>query len=343
MLSPFATKAGVDRLIHAAQAAPSIFNTQPWSFEIVADDRIDLRADRSRQLMAVDRLGRELTISCGAALFNLRMAFRVTGHDPIVWLLPDQENDPDLLASVEIVLSRPRAPTIIEQRLYETIPWRHTNREPFSSTRLGMNIVAELEHAAWKERCYLWLLHSRDTKQLLHEIAEADRVLKADPSYRAELRQYTNDRAPGFGIPATAFGPLPQKGHVPFRDLGLEWPGKRRVARFEKRTRLLALSTETDTPLDWLRAGQGLQRVLLTATRRNVAASFYTQPLELSDRRPKNAHPRWPWPKYAQMVMRMGYGPTAGATKRDASPHVADLRAQPRPPARPGLSPRPAP
>ena len=176
------------------------------------------------------------------------MALRVTGHDPIVWLLPDADNDPDLLASVEIVLSRPRAPTIIEQRLYETIPWRHTNREPFSSARVGLNIVSELEHVAWRERTYLWLLHRRQTKELLHEIAEADRVLNADPAYRDELRQYTSERTPGFGIPAAAFGPLPKKDHVPFRDLGLESSAARRVVRYEKHTRLLVLSTKPTPP-----------------------------------------------------------------------------------------------
>ncbi len=329
MLSPFATDASLSRLIRAAQAAPSVFNTQPWKFEIRADDRIDLRADRERGLDHVDPRRRELAISCGAALFNLRMALRVTGHDPIVWLLPDADSDPDLLASVEIVLSRPRAPTIIEQRLFETIPWRHTNREPFSSTRVGLNIVSELEHVAWRERTHLWLLHSRQATELLHEIAEADRVLNADPAYRNEMRQHTSARTPGFGIPAAAFGPLPKKNHVPFRDLGLESPRARRVARYEKRSRLLVLSTETDTPLDWLRAGQGLQRVLLTAARRHVSASFFTQPLERADRLPAVSNRTWPWAKYPQMIMRMGYGPAAAATPREIRPQVVDLRTEP--------------
>ena len=162
MSSPFATKAGIFRLIRAAQAAPSIHNTQPWKFEIRADDRIDLRANRERSLDRTDPRGRELTISCGAALFNLRMALGVTGYNPVVRLVPDPYKDPDLLASVKIVLGQPRPPTITEQRLYEMIPWRHTNRQPFSSTRIGMNIVAELEQAARIERAYLWLPHRRE-------------------------------------------------------------------------------------------------------------------------------------------------------------------------------------
>ena len=41
------------------------------------------------------------------------------------------------------------------------------------------------------------------------------------------------------------------------------------------------LNTRLDQPSDWLRAGQGLQRVLLHATAHQVAAAFHTQPLEL--------------------------------------------------------------
>ena len=101
----------IGRLIDAAKAAPSVLNTQPWLFEIVADDRINLRAERERWLKYIDPKRRELFISCGAALFNLRLAVRVAGHDPVVWLMPDEKNQPDLLASVEIVSTRAHPPT----------------------------------------------------------------------------------------------------------------------------------------------------------------------------------------------------------------------------------------
>ena len=45
----------------------------------------------------------------------------------------------------------------------------------------------------------------------------------------------------------------------------------------------MMLFTDRDDPADWLRAGQALQRALLTATSLGVSASFLTQPLELAD------------------------------------------------------------
>ena len=326
----------IDRLIGAAKAAPSVLNTQPWLFQIVANDRINLRAERERWLQYIDPKERELVISCGAALFNLRLALRVAGHDLVVWLTPDEEDEPDLLASVEIVTTRVHPPTVSEQRLYEAIPSRHTNRQPFEKELVGFNIVAELEQAAWRERTYLWLLHRRQTHLLLADIKAANREINEDQNwqgkYRSELRKYTNEPmlSRHIGIPPEVFGPLPANDHAPYRDLGLEWRGhgERERKPFEKRRRLLALSTAANTRIDWLRAGQGLQRVLLTAARRNVVASFYTQPLEPSNEKCTGQNPRWPWPKFPQMIMRVGHcqTPAAETPRLDNDSLWQDLR-----------------
>ncbi len=49
----------------------------------------------------LDPLAREFAISCGAALYNLRLAIRVAGHDLAVRLPPHPLRDPTLLAWVE--------------------------------------------------------------------------------------------------------------------------------------------------------------------------------------------------------------------------------------------------
>ena len=341
--------ADIGRLLDAAKAAPSVLNTQPWLFQVVADDRINLRASPGRRLQHIDPKGRELVISCGAALFNLRLALRVAGHDPVVWLLPNDEkapvrgDQPDLLASVEIVSARAHPPTFTEQRLYEAIWRRHTNRQPFEKELVGLNILAELELAAWQERSYLWLLDRRETRKLLADIKKANRKVSQDADwrrkYRAELQQYTGEPmlSRRLGIPSEAFGPLPAKGHVPYRDLGLEWhgSGEREQMRFEKHTRLLVLSTSTNRRIDWLRAGQGLQHVLLTAARRNVAASFYTQSLEPCNAKDKAQNPwsLWPRARFPQMIMRVGYCkyPAAETPRLDNDSLWEDCRVQPSP------------
>jgi Nitroreductase family len=67
------------RLVATAARAPSVHNTQPWRFR-AGRDTIDLLADRSRKLPRIDPAGREMLISCGAALFGLRLAICELGY-----------------------------------------------------------------------------------------------------------------------------------------------------------------------------------------------------------------------------------------------------------------------
>jgi nitroreductase len=74
-------------LIAAAARAPSVHNTQPWRFRI-SPGAVELRSDPRRKLRT-DPSGREMLISCGAALFGLRLAVRSLGYLPVTELLPD--------------------------------------------------------------------------------------------------------------------------------------------------------------------------------------------------------------------------------------------------------------
>ena len=61
----------------AAQHAPSAFNTQPGAWRITGDT-LELFADTSRRLEAVDRNGRLLLLSCGAARVVLAAGLATT-------------------------------------------------------------------------------------------------------------------------------------------------------------------------------------------------------------------------------------------------------------------------
>src|SRR5688572_18540634 len=75
------------KAIRAATSAASVLNTQPWLFEL-RGDKIDLYGDSGRQLEVADPDGRQLVMSCGAALLNLRLALLDSGWEPSVEVLP---------------------------------------------------------------------------------------------------------------------------------------------------------------------------------------------------------------------------------------------------------------
>ena len=61
------------RAAEQAHLAPSVHNTQPWRL-VIRPDLLELYADRSRQLAALDPTGRQLIVSCGCALLNARVS-----------------------------------------------------------------------------------------------------------------------------------------------------------------------------------------------------------------------------------------------------------------------------
>ena len=372
----------VDRITHEAQLAPSVFNTQPWSFWIRDGDCIELRPHMAmqpghpgvlldRQLQYTDEAARELTISCGAALFNLRMALRVMGHLIAVRLLPDPVRDPTLLASIEIS-SRPRPPTPEEQDLYDAIWRRHTYRRPFTGKRVHHNIITELLLAAKQEKGLLRELYPFQVNYWLHAVARAEQDLRGSRSYMTELKEWTG-RRDLLGVSPDTFGPPSASRNPPVRDFRIRPVGDWLGERFESNPQLLAIATDYNRPLDWLRAGQALQRVLLTAAHYDVAASFLTQSLELADHQQladnRRAHRLWPpdrkrlpgriqladdrhrsrrwpnprgWPfeETPQMIIRVGYPDRDGPLTSRETPQVLDMRSgHPRPvlqPSSPG-------
>src|SRR5205814_5546335 len=74
-------------LLEYAILAPSGHNTQPWFFRI-AEDGVEVYADYSRRLPVADPGDRELMMSIGAAITNLRAAAAHFGFESSVLYQP---------------------------------------------------------------------------------------------------------------------------------------------------------------------------------------------------------------------------------------------------------------
>src|SRR3954447_18807636 len=129
-----------------AAFAPSVHNTQPWRFRL-ADNRVELLADQTRQLSALDPTYRQLLISCGCALFNARVAVASAGCRAEVRRLPDPA-DGNLLARLTIEPGEPSSPIAA---LHAAIERRHTNRRRFGTDPVPAELIDELAAAAEAE------------------------------------------------------------------------------------------------------------------------------------------------------------------------------------------------
>lgn len=311
-------------LVNYAILAPSGHNAQPWLFRINGE-KIALSVDRSRALPVVDPHDRELTISCGAALFNLRVAARHFGYWPVLELLPDADS-PDLLARMG--LGERRTATHEENTLFAAIPRRRTCRLPFERAPIDRRVLEQIVAAAQAEGVWMHVVKDRKERHALAEmIADGDRLQFADKRFRRELaawvhsnRSHSRDGMPGrvhgMGVLMSLLAPFVIRAF----DLG-----KTTAARDEDLAdhapALLVLGTSDDEPSDWLRAGLALQHALLHATAAGLSASFFDQPVEVESLRPRLGRliDRTGFP---QLVLRIGHGPAVAPTPRRS---VADV------------------
>jgi hypothetical protein len=297
----------------AALLAPSVHGSQPWTI-VLHRDRLELRADRTRQLETLDPSGRELLQSLGAALFNVRAALAARGWAVEVDRLP-QPDDPDLAAAVRPV---PGAPEGRLPMLVAAVHRRRTHRAGFLAEEVPDELLDYLTAAAAQEDSALVAVLSDAQRRLIAELTqEADAVQLGNPDCRAELDRWR----PQPPIPAPTDRPA--------------GPRRRTVDSVSGQDRtFLLITSPTDDPIAWLRSGEALERVLLELTVLGWAASPMTQSLEVPRTRARlrsevtgESHP--------QLLLRIGFAearPDITRRHRDDVVSTGDRARSPRHP-----------
>lgn len=247
--------------LFVACRAPSLHNSQPWRWQLAAHS-VHLRADPARMLPATDPTGRQMVISCGAALKHARVAFAALGWHTVIRRLPNP-TDPGHLASIEFERSGPiRACDVV---LAAAAVRRRTDRRPFLSGDLAEPIASRLASVARTEGAELLILPPTMVPELLVASQLADPEHDAGTGYRAEPSWRTGTIASPHGIPATALLTPPR--HTP------------------DGATLTVLRTADDDRRNWLRTGEALAAVLLEATAAELATCTLTHLTEIEDSR----------------------------------------------------------
>jgi nitroreductase len=270
----------VDAILRAAVQAPSSHNTQPWAFA-VAPGVIHLRADRTRALPVNDPDDRELVMSCGAALFNLRVAAWAAGGAPAVTLLPDAD-DRDLLATVR--LHGCGEPPGDVGRLQAAIDARRTHRGPFADRALPAGLPDALRACAHAEGAWLAVIEDDARERLADLVAEGDRMQWANRHWRRELAAWLHPHRKGDGlVTPELIAPLAHAA-IATLDVGMVAAARDRE-RTDQAPMIVVLDTQGDRPSDWLAAGMALEHAVLHAASHGLQACYLNQPIQVPELR----------------------------------------------------------
>jgi nitroreductase len=304
-------------LVRTAALAPSVHNSQPWYFRLPADDVVEVYADRSRRLPAVDPSGRDLVLSCGAAVHHLAAAAGAFGLRASVENLP-RPDAPDLLAVVRL------SEGVVTDRgvdLLAALENRKTDRRGAGAWPVPPGRVHQLADDASVWGAEVVVVTDPGRVARAEQLIEAARRAQlTDPVVAAEQQAWV-DRSSGEGVPGRIADPSDHlEEHRPPSRFAPHAPA--RGEHEEHPDVLVAVCTVEDDVASWLRAGQTMSALWVGATQAGLATTPTSQVVEVAATRRLFQDDVLLGLRRPQVVLRVGWpaavpgNPATGHTPR---------------------------
>jgi nitroreductase len=307
MTIDYVDRRAVRTALALAARAPSVHNSQPWRW-VVGARSVHLYADLRRWLPATDVQGRDMIVSCGAALHHLRVALATSGLASSVHRIPNPD-EPEHLAALEV---RRRPAGDAELALAAAISRRRTDRRPFGDWDVPAEFVDQLiERAAEQGALLRPVTGAEGRSRLIEAIRAAAEIQEAKAAYLTETADWSGRPVDVDGIPAANLLRDPVATGAGTARRFSEGPVEQTTGEPDGAA-LLVLATASDDPLAQLRAGEALSAVLLHATRLGLATCPLSQPLNVGSSRRAVQDEVLSGSAAPQLVLRVGWAP-AGA------------------------------
>lgn len=267
----------LDRVRALADRAPSVHGTKPWWWQATPEG-LELYVRAERQLATADPTGRDLTISCGAALYSLEVAAAAEGWRARIHRLPEPWLR-SLLARVEF---EPHETTPADRARTDVIAERRIDRSTGPSRPVPHALVEEAWSLAQARGVFAIVVEDKvRVEQVLRLLAEAAHVQDLDRGYLSELALWNQRRRP-----------------IHLDDTDATW---------------IVLATTSDDRLCWLRTGEALQAVWLWAASHGLTLVPHSQAIEVPAVRSRLQHDLFQDATCPQLLLRLAWAPVAVA------------------------------
>ena len=293
-------------ILELARWAPSVHNTQPWSWHLRGHD-LQLRADRTRQLTHSDPEGRNLVMSCGFALHYAVTAAEALGWSTATELLPDH-SDPDLLARVSLA---PGTPLWDSVAVLHGLERRCTDRRRFTNWPVPPATLRQLANAVREPRVDIVPVTDRLQRWRVElQVDAAMRAQERDAALATEQDRWL-DAGPGVGIPRDVLTDSRDSGDSNLRAWPHRFehtdpvlPARRQV---ESSDGLLAAASQGDDPEAWLRTGMAVSGLWLRAHAGGLSVVPLSQVVEVPESRESLAQELFGGSLSPQLLLRIGW------------------------------------
>lgn len=310
-------------LISQACMAPSVHNSQPWMW-MVDGDTVTLFADHRRRLDRADPVGRDLVISCGAALHHLAVAAAAEGWEAKIRHFPNPYNK----AQLAKVSFTPRDADPHAVQAASALRRRHTDRRRTAPRPVPRPLLDRLLAQASMFGVAAFAVVSVTARQTLLELlAEADSAQRRDPAYQDEIAEWV-DRLGREGIPSGNL--LRHEFSGDGHDVLTRFPSgsleEGNQAEDLPPAALLVVCTSSDDVSSQLRAGEALSAILLEGTSAGLSMTPLSQATEVEATRELLQNELLRDAACPQILIRVGW-PAANAAPVPPTPRrpVADV------------------
>lgn len=269
-----------------AVLAPSGHNTQPWKFAL-EEYGVSVYADNVRRLPVADPGDRELRMSVGAAIANLRVAAAHFGYASEV-VYGRGTDSPEFLASVKLLEGGHVDEGLAA--LFPAITARRTNRFAYGDKRLSPSDREKLEAITKRFGASVTIVTDEGVKEKISDlILKGDRIRMSDKAFTKELADWVGaNKGREDGITADALG-------IPGAFVGVaRWAmktfntgnstGKKDAALARAAAALVVVHGKDETE-SLLEAGQALEAFLLEAALLGMGCSFFNLAVEVPEPR----------------------------------------------------------
>ena len=258
----------------------------------IAQSKIELFADTSRQIGVIDPFLREMFIGLGCALENMLLASEVEGFTVNLSLMPDS-NDETLVATLQLSQSAPK-----DSNLYIAIPNRHTNRGTYNtSIKLEDEVFQQIEALVNEIDVQIFWFKDEKSHQEFSQVAlQATEDLIADEQQSMDSHFWwrhdwdeLQEKADGLTLDAQSLGSI-----TPIAKILPDLPREQNDQAFVKNLREIMLPTAAAFGIlaikDWenneqrLKCGRIWQRIHLWGTMQGLAMQPLNQMCERVDR-----------------------------------------------------------
>ena len=296
------------KIAHFGTLAASGHNTQPWKF-VIEENAIVIRPDFSRSLPVVDPEHRELWISLGCALENMKVAAREFGYAYDV-------DYPENTETGEIRLTLRESETEPSE-MFKAIAVRQNTRANFDEQVVDDSILFEVRSVEIDVTQGVDIFTDDERMELIRKMVyEGNLAQYANKDFVDELNNWLRfNKGSALRENDGLFSRCSGNPEVP------SWLGKIFVTTMAPDAQAksddekmihsagyMILSTKGNSVREWVLTGELYERVALVLTKHGVRTSLMNQPIEVPELRENLYEPLELFGEQPQLILRFGYG-----------------------------------